>query len=126
MDVGGWLRSLGLDQYEAAFRDNAIDMEVLADLTDGDLEKLGLPLGHRRRLLKAIAGLAGPSAATTKSEAAHALPPRPAGAQSTSAERRPITVMSAISPGRRALPQGWTPRTGAASSTPISTKPQVQ
>jgi class 3 adenylate cyclase/tetratricopeptide (TPR) repeat protein len=93
MDVGGWLRSLGLDQYEAAFRDNAIDMEVLADLTDGDLEKLGLPLGHRKRLLKAIAGLAGPSAATTKSEPAHAQPPRPVGAQSTSAERRPITVM---------------------------------
>jgi hypothetical protein len=39
MDVGGWLRSLGLGQYEAVFRDNAIDADVVADLTDGDLEK---------------------------------------------------------------------------------------
>ena len=55
MDVGSWLRSLGLGQYEAAFRDNAIDAEVLPELTDGDLEKLGVLLGHRKRLLKAIA-----------------------------------------------------------------------
>ena len=57
MDVGSWLRSLGLGQYEAAFRDNAIDAEVLPELTDGDLEKLGVLLGHRKRLLKAIAEL---------------------------------------------------------------------
>ena len=43
MDVGGWLRSLGLGEYEERFRDNKIDADVLADLTDGDLEKLGLP-----------------------------------------------------------------------------------
>jgi SAM domain (Sterile alpha motif) len=47
MDLGGWLRSLGLEQYEAAFRENAIDISVLPDLTDQDLEKLGVPLGHR-------------------------------------------------------------------------------
>jgi hypothetical protein len=45
MDVGSWLRSLGLAQYEASFRDNEIEAEVLADLTETDLEKLGLPLG---------------------------------------------------------------------------------
>ena len=44
----------GLGQYEEGFRDNKIDFDVLADLTDGDLEKLGVPLGDRRRLLKAI------------------------------------------------------------------------
>ena len=88
MDVGGWLRSLGLGQYEAVFRDNAIDADVVADLTDGDLEKLGLPLGDRKRLLKAIAGLVGLRSAATKSEPAHAHPPHP-----PSAERRPITVM---------------------------------
>ena len=42
MDVGDWLRSLGLGQYEAAFRENEIDAEVLPDLTDADLEKLGV------------------------------------------------------------------------------------
>jgi SAM domain (Sterile alpha motif) len=59
MDLGGWLRSLGLEQYEAAFRENAIDAEVLPDLTDQDLEKLGVLLGHRRKLLRAIANLQG-------------------------------------------------------------------
>jgi hypothetical protein len=54
MDVGVWLRSLGLGQYEAAFRDSAIDVDALADLTDGDLEKLELPLRDRKRLLRAI------------------------------------------------------------------------
>jgi SAM domain (Sterile alpha motif) len=55
MDIGGWLRSLGLEQYEAAFHENAIDFSVLPDLTDQDLEKLGVLLGHRRKLLRAIA-----------------------------------------------------------------------
>ena len=53
MDLGGWLRSLGLERYEAAFRANAIDADVLCDLTDQDLEKLGVLLGHRRKLLRA-------------------------------------------------------------------------
>ena len=57
MDVGEWLRSLGLGQYEATLRDNEIDDAVLSDLTDGDLEKLGVPMGHRKRLLKAIVSL---------------------------------------------------------------------
>ncbi len=60
MDVGDWLRSLGLGQYEAVFRESEIDSEVLPELTDADLEKLGVPLGHRKRLLKAIANLAPP------------------------------------------------------------------
>ena len=47
MDVASWLRSLGLEQYEATFRDNAIDGSVQPDLTDQDLEKLGVLLGHR-------------------------------------------------------------------------------
>ena len=93
MDVGGWLRGLGLGEYEGKFRDNKIDSDVLADLTDGDLEKLGLPLGDRKRLLKAIAGLAGPPSAATRSEPARAHPSSPAAAPSISAERRPITVM---------------------------------
>jgi len=59
MDIGGWLRSLGLEQYEAAFHANAVDADVLRDLTDQDLKKLGVPLGHRRKLLRAIAALDG-------------------------------------------------------------------
>jgi len=43
VDVGAWLRNLGLGQYEVAFLENEIDVEVLPDLTDADLEKLGVP-----------------------------------------------------------------------------------
>jgi hypothetical protein len=57
MDIGGWLRSLGLEQYEAAFHANAVDADVLRDLTDQDLKKLGVLLSHRRKLLRAIAAL---------------------------------------------------------------------
>jgi hypothetical protein len=56
-DVGDWLRSLGLGRYEADFSENAIDADILRDLTDQDLEKLGVVLGDRRRLLRAIAVL---------------------------------------------------------------------
>ena len=61
MDVAVWLRDLGLQQYDALFRENDIDAEVPSDLTDADLEKIGVSFGHRKRLLKAVAALAGPA-----------------------------------------------------------------
>jgi class 3 adenylate cyclase len=63
MNIGGWLRSFGLEHYEAAFRENAIDADILRDLTDRDFEKLGVLLGDRRRLLRAITALDGATAA---------------------------------------------------------------
>ena len=80
MDIAVWLRSLSLEQYEAAFRENAIDADVLHDLTDQDLSKLGVLLGHRRRLLRAIAALDGSAATSSASlQASHrgASPPLP-------------------------------------------------
>ena len=65
MNIGGWLRSFGLEHYEAAFRENAIDADVLRDLTDRDFENLGVLLGDRRRLLRAIAALDGAPAAAS-------------------------------------------------------------
>jgi hypothetical protein len=59
MDIGGWLRILGLQQYEAAFQANAVNADVLRDLTDQDLKTLGVLLGHRPKLLRAIAALDG-------------------------------------------------------------------
>jgi hypothetical protein len=57
-DLGGWLRGLGLEQYEAAFRENEIDDTVLPNLTANDLKDLGVGIvGHRRRLLDGIAAL---------------------------------------------------------------------
>ncbi|MEY9388417.1 hypothetical protein ABIF93_006674 [Bradyrhizobium japonicum] len=58
MDVAAWLRDLGLGRYEQAFRENDIDAEVLSDLTAEDLIGLGVAsIGHRRKLLAAIAAL---------------------------------------------------------------------
>ena len=56
MNVRVWLRGLGLGRYEEKFQDNKIGPDVLADLTDGDLQELGVPIGDRRRMLRAICG----------------------------------------------------------------------
>ena len=66
MDLGEWLRSLGLSEYEPTFRDNQIDGEVLRNLTRDDLKELGVAfVGHRRKLLSAIARLSGTSVEPT-------------------------------------------------------------
>ena len=57
MDIDGWLGGIGLKQYAQTFRDNAIDADVLRDLTDEHLRELGLPLGARLKLLRAVAAL---------------------------------------------------------------------
>src|SRR5271166_150505 len=95
MDVGDWLRSLGLGQYEAAFRENAIDGKVLPKLTAEDLKDLGVVIGgHRRMMLSAIEALSAPSdspPSAAKPVRAASSPPLPTfGAD---AERRPITVL---------------------------------
>jgi class 3 adenylate cyclase len=96
MDVAVWLRSLGLEQYETLFRENDIDAEVLSDLTDRDLEKIGVSLGHRKRLLRAVEAL--PSPAPALPPAAIAIP-RVADV----AERRQLTVMFCDLVGSTAL-----------------------
>jgi hypothetical protein len=66
MDVGVWLRSLGLGQYEATFRDNEIDGAVLPKLTVGDLKDLGVAVvGHRRKIMSAVEELNAESVART-------------------------------------------------------------
>ena len=92
MDVAGWLRSIGLGEYEAVFRDNKIDSEVLSDLTDADLEKLGVPLGHRKRLLKAVGALCAPDPNSERGAPAHQ-PRAVAPPRTDAAERRQLTVL---------------------------------
>src|SRR6516164_4698688 len=88
MDIANWLRGLGLEQYEDAFRENAIDAGVLRELTADDLRELGItPIGHRRKLLAAIAALR----AETAQPVAETAPA--ATATSSEAERRQLTVM---------------------------------
>jgi len=101
MDLGLWLRNLGLEKYEPAFIENAIDLDVLPELTEDDLEKLGMPLGDRKRLIRAAKAMAGsfPGAAITsqvgQSPGEHS--PIPA------AERRHLTVMICDLVGSTAL-----------------------
>src|SRR5215471_13459898 len=98
MDVGEWLRQLGLEQYEPAFRENGIDGRVLPDLTAEDLKDLGVSLvGHRRLLLKAIGALrpdAAPTAgAPTVSATAEPATDDHRRSPETGAERRQLSVM---------------------------------
>ena len=89
MNVGDWLRSLGLGQYDTTFRDNGIDADVLFELTEADFEKLGVLLGHRRRLIKAIATLKNAAGGPVQGRPAAEPEPKPQDA----AERRQLTVM---------------------------------
>src|SRR5215472_15624276 len=84
MDVAAWLRGLSLERYVEAFHDNAIELEVLPELSEADLEKIGVLLGHRKIMLKAIAALL-PQATQPLPEPPPAVP--------VEAERRQLTVM---------------------------------
>src|SRR5208282_1600099 len=121
IDVGEWLRSLGLGQYEAAFRKNAIDGKVLPKLTAEDLKDLGIVIvGHRRMMLSAIEALSARSEAPAeRAERAVPLPQAPPTTPSAATSRS----SSATSSVRRAFPPRSTPRTGAISWEPISTRP---
>ncbi|MGA2458340.1 MAG: adenylate/guanylate cyclase domain-containing protein [Terriglobales bacterium] len=96
MDIDGWLRGIGLEQYAQTFRDNAIDADVLRDLTDEHLRELGVPLGARLKLLRAIAAL---SAGEQTPASPEVTPP----AARTDAERRQVTVMFSDLVGSTAL-----------------------
>src|SRR3984885_5815397 len=103
MDVLVWLRSLGLERYEAAFRDNEIDERVLPSLTQEDLKEIGVgPVGHRRTVLEAIAALRdtgsnAPSADVATASGAPNVDPE------DRAERRQVTVMFSDLVGSTAL-----------------------
>src|SRR5215472_16932136 len=90
-EIAEWLRGLGLPQYSKAFAENAVDWAVLPKLTGDDLRELGVtPVGHRRKLLTAIAALAevAPVSANPPQFVATAAAPRV-----EAAERRQLTVM---------------------------------
>jgi class 3 adenylate cyclase/predicted ATPase len=104
MDIVVWLRSLGLERYEAAFRENEINERVLPSLTQEDLKEIGVgPVGHRRILLEAIAALR--SDAGGKAPSADAVIPSavPSASPEDRAERRQVTVMFADLVGSTAL-----------------------
>jgi len=104
MDLASWLRSLGLERYEPVFRENAIDADLLHDLTEDHLREMGLPLGVRLKLRKAINALV---------PGAEPISPAPAAAPSDppadAAERRHVTVMFSDLVGSTALAASMDP-----------------
>jgi class 3 adenylate cyclase len=101
MDLGGWLRSLGLEEYEAAFRQNHIDETVLPSLTADDLKDLGIgSIGHRRKLLDAIALLRAETTTKGPPPEVPSTPPKP---PQDTAERRQVTVLFSDLVGSTAL-----------------------
>ena len=124
MDIVVWLRSLGLGKYEAAFRENEIDETVLPNLTAEDLKDLGVSIvGHRRKILDAIAALRSEASAKTPSIAAAIAPPSAAVATAVPlaeavGERRYLTVMFCDLVGSTAIsaqldPEEWRDLVGA-------------
>ena len=92
-EIAAWLRQLGLGQYAQRFADHEIDVSVLPHLMDHDLREIGIPLGHRRKILAAIRGLETPSESVAASETS----------RSSEAERRQVTVMFVDLVGSTAL-----------------------
>ena len=90
--IAEWLAKLGMSEYAQRFAENDVDIEVLGDLTDADFDRLGVSIGHRRKLLKAIV-VGVPTAP-------EALPSKSA---TESAERRQVTVMFSDLVGSTAL-----------------------
>jgi class 3 adenylate cyclase len=91
--IADWLEKLGMSEYAERFAENGIDVSVLRYLTDQDLEKIGVLLGHRRKMLAATAGLVGAAQA----------PPLTESKPQDTAERRQVTVMFSDLVGSTAL-----------------------
>ena len=96
--IADWLKQLGLGQYTQRFAENEIDVTVLRHLTDQDLREIGVPLGHRRKILAAIREDMGSTTPVTSEPVDHLEPTSQA-----SAERRQITVMFSDLVGSTAL-----------------------
>jgi class 3 adenylate cyclase len=95
--IADWLEKLGMSEYAGRFAENRIDLSVLQELTDQDLKDLGVVLGDRRKLLRAIRDLAGERPTITTAIATTATPPQ------DYAERRQLTVMFCDLVGSTAL-----------------------
>src|SRR5262245_24929397 len=90
--LSDWLRNLGLSEYAQRFIENGIDFSVLPDLTEQDLKDLEVLLGHRRKLLRAVAELDSPSSVASMA-ALPSVGPSPQTASEAAGERRHLTIM---------------------------------
>ena len=97
--IAEWLKDLGMPEYAERFAENKIDISVLPDLTEQHLKDLGVALGHRLKMLRAIRDLSGAPVAVTAPSAPVAIQPT----QRDEAERRQLTVMFCDLVGSTAL-----------------------
>src|SRR6516225_8410038 len=95
-EIAEWLKTLGMSEYAERFTENGIDVSVLSHLTDQDLKDIGVLLGHRRKLLAAIAELSGTAPKVLQSALVEAKP-------HDVAERRQLTVLFCDLVGSTAL-----------------------
>ena len=111
MDIASWLRDLGLERYEATFRENDVSAELLPNLTGEDLKEIGITsFGHRRRLLEAIAVLRLEGTPAGDPVQSSSSPTSPAGSLAdTTGERRQLTVMFCDLVGSTALSEKLDP-----------------
>jgi class 3 adenylate cyclase/pimeloyl-ACP methyl ester carboxylesterase len=112
-DVRNWLESLGLTQYIDAFESNDVDLDVLPSLNEGDLEKLGVSLGHRKKMLKVLVELEGGASDAAPSVGrvppASQAPENPPTKSEAAGERRQLTVMFCDLVGSTALSEKLDP-----------------
>src|SRR5262245_11754199 len=101
MDVSAWLQNVGLGKYAPAFIENAIDFDVLPELTEDDLEKLGMPLGDRKRFIRAIKAMPGGSPSASIPSEVRQSPGK--HSPIAAGERRHLTVMICDLVGSTAL-----------------------
>jgi len=97
--INRWLENIGLGEYATVFVENAIDEDILSDLSDADLEKIGVKLGHRKKILKTIIALAGEEPTPQVDEADESL----AAWERHPGERKPVTTLFADITGSTAL-----------------------
>jgi class 3 adenylate cyclase/tetratricopeptide (TPR) repeat protein len=115
MDVAAWLEGLGLGQYTELFAENRVDLDVLPDLTDADLNELGIPLGDRKRLRKAIDALgAEPGGATAPADTGK----QDRQTRLIEGERKQVTVLFADIKGSTQLIEAMDPELAAKRMDP--------
>ncbi len=125
MDVAAWLRGLRLEQYAPAFRDNDVDGEVLLELTVDDLVSIGVTsVGHRRKLLAAIAALGTePPAVAQSATSATSAPNSPPTIDAERRQRRSARRLDASSHTNCCVRYPALPRTSCKPLSPASSPP---
>ena len=110
--IADWLAQIGLAKYAGVFQDNDIDLEVMPSITEADLEKLGVSMGHRKRIIAAVRALQDADALPASAAAERERSPSPgstAALADPAAERRQLTVMFCDLVGSTALAERLDP-----------------